>query len=673
MTRKTVKEGELTARIQHRLIEEIAERKQAEDNLSLKQTQLQSLLEASQSINATLDQTAIRKALVNAAAGLLHTQFGTAGIVEDGRMVFREYRREGQWSPVDYTFEPGYGVPGHVMQTLKPYRTNDAEHDSYVIQDIRQALDFHQLIDVPILNRSGELLGCFEIHDPEDGRPFVEDDIKLLEGLAASAAIALENTQLLAEREQQALTIRQSSERIRFLSEAGARHAGMDYFRQLVQAAAKALQVKIVFVAELTGESMNEAHSLAVWVGNDFSENFSWSLAGTPCEHIPEGRQVHFEANVQKEYPDDAWLREVGAESYFAIPLKAYDGRVAGHMGILDDKPLPDHEDVAAILKIFAGRAGMERERMQMEEALRESEASYRLTMEKNVEGIVVLDMNGCVLYCNPAATALLEKKEEELLGQPFGLPVTDIEAGMEISTKDRGVRQVDMRAAPGHWQGRDARIIWLHDRTEQLRATEALAESHARLRISLEGTIHAIALVVEGRDPYTAGHQRRVAKLAVAIARTMGVEEEKIEGIHWGCMIHDIGKIYLPAEILSKPSPLTDLEYSLVQTHPQVGYDILKDVEFPWPVADIVHQHHERIDGSGYPRGLKGDQICLEARITVVADVTEAMSNHRPYQPGLGIDKALAEIKRGRGKQYDADVVDACLKLFKEATFSFE
>jgi PAS domain S-box-containing protein/putative nucleotidyltransferase with HDIG domain len=193
------------------------------------------------------------------------------------------------------------------------------------------------------------------------------------------------------------------------------------------------------------------------------------------------------------------------------------------------------------------------------------------------------------------------------------------------------------------------------------------------RLRQSLEGTIQAIASAVEARDPYTAGHQCRVADLATAIARGMGLEKEQVEGVHMGATIHDIGKIHLPAEILSKPSKLTDIEYSLIQGHPRIGCDILKNIEFPWPVADIVYQHHERVDGSGYPQGLKGEEICLEARIVAVADVVEAMASHRPYRPGLGIDKALAEIKRGRGSIYDAKVADACLRLFREDKFSFD
>ncbi len=179
--------------------------------------------------------------------------------------------------------------------------------------------------------------------------------------------------------------------------------------------------------------------------------------------------------------------------------------------------------------------------------------------------------------------------------------------------------------------------------------------------------------LTIEMRDPYTAGHQRRVSKLSCAIAQDMGLPQEQIEGIRMAGDIHDLGKIYVPAEILSKPGQLTDIEFSIIRTHSQVGYDILKSIEFPWPLAQIIYQHHERLDGSGYPNNLKNGEILLEARIISVADVAEAMSSHRPYRPSHGMEKALKEIAQHRGRLYDAAVVDCCLRLFREKGFSFD
>ncbi len=197
----------------------------------------------------------------------------------------------------------------------------------------------------------------------------------------------------------------------------------------------------------------------------------------------------------------------------------------------------------------------------------------------------------------------------------------------------------------------------------------EATAEA---LRKALGGTIQAIAATTESRDPYTAGHQRRVTELAVRIGEEMGLEQDRVESIRVTGLMHDIGKISIPAEILSKPTALTEVEQELVRNHPRMAYDILKNIEFPWPVADFVLQHHERIDGSGYPDGLRGDRIHLEARIIAVADVVEAISSHRPYRPALGLDAALEEITENAGRFYDASVVAACVRLFREKGFRF-
>lgn len=199
------------------------------------------------------------------------------------------------------------------------------------------------------------------------------------------------------------------------------------------------------------------------------------------------------------------------------------------------------------------------------------------------------------------------------------------------------------------------------------LRTRAAHERTLQRLEAGLEATVHALASTVESRDPYTAGHQQRVAQVSVELAHALGLHAEQVHGLQLAATIHDIGKLSIPAEILTKPGRLTSLEYELIKTHAEAGYQILKGVEFPWPVAEMVRQHHERIDGSGYPRGLKGDQILLEARILSVADVIEAMSAHRPYRAGKGIEAALAEIVAGRGTAFDASVVDACVALFRD------
>lgn len=207
----------------------------------------------------------------------------------------------------------------------------------------------------------------------------------------------------------------------------------------------------------------------------------------------------------------------------------------------------------------------------------------------------------------------------------------------------------------------------------ERKRAEIELKRSFERLLRVLEETIDSLASVIEIRDPYTAGHQRRVSQLVCAIAKEMGFTEDQITGIKMAALIHDIGKIQVPAEILAKPSILTDKEMEKVRTHPKVGYNLLKTIEFPWLIAQIVYQHHERMNGSGYPKGIKGGDILAESRILAVADVVEAMCSDRPYRPAPGLEEALKEISEKQSLLYDPEVVDACVKLFKKKGFRFE
>lgn len=204
-------------------------------------------------------------------------------------------------------------------------------------------------------------------------------------------------------------------------------------------------------------------------------------------------------------------------------------------------------------------------------------------------------------------------------------------------------------------------------------RADEETHISADRLKKTLLQAIQAVAQISETRDPYTAGHQRRVALLVTAIAEELKLSADQIEGIRLAALIHDIGKIYAPAELLSRPGALSENEFNLIKEHPRIGFDIIKEVKFPWSIKEMILCHHERLDGSGYPKGLKGDEICIGCRILAVADVVEAMMSHRPYRPALGLDMALQEIEQNKDKLYDPKVVDACVKLFKEKNFKFD
>ena len=216
-------------------------------------------------------------------------------------------------------------------------------------------------------------------------------------------------------------------------------------------------------------------------------------------------------------------------------------------------------------------------------------------------------------------------------------------------------------------------RELEIADRACRRDLEQEVEERTAELQETLRGVIYALTMTIEYKDPYTAGHQQRVSDLAHAIAKEMGFSRDKIMGIRMAGVLHDIGKIAIPVEILSKPGRLSKTEFELIKNHSQVGCDILKSIKFPWPLSQIVLQHHERMDGSGYPNGLLGKEILIEAKILGVADVVEAMASHRPYRPALGIDKALEEISNNKGKLYDAEAVNACLKIFKEKEFKFK
>ncbi len=210
-------------------------------------------------------------------------------------------------------------------------------------------------------------------------------------------------------------------------------------------------------------------------------------------------------------------------------------------------------------------------------------------------------------------------------------------------------------------------------DITEQKAHQKEARISFSRLRQSFKEVINALSIAIEMRDPYTSGHQLRVANLATAIAKELKLDENVVEGIQIAGIVHDIGKLSIPAEILSKPGQLKDIEYMLIKSHPTTGHDILSKIDFPWPIAEIVYQHHERINGSGYPRSLTGDNVLLEAKILCVADVIEAMSSHRPYRPSLGVNAALIEINEHKGTLFDAEVVEACNRVFSSGEFSFD
>ena len=326
------------------------------------------------------------------------------------------------------------------------------------------------------------------------------------------------------------------------------------------------------------------------------------------------------------------------------------------------------------------------------EEAILVAKNDWENTFDAVTDMITIHDMDFNIIRANPAARAIfgLQPHEEIPLVKCFrcyhgtGKPPSGCASCQSLQTEKPSTiemfepylnKHLEIRAMPRF--GNDRRLVGLihvvRDITERKLAEEELKHTLDSLRKAVGATLQVMESVVETRDLYTSGHQNRTADIARAIAVEMGLPNEKIDAIRMAGSIHDIGKLFIPSEILSKPSKLSEIEFSLIKEHARKGYEILKNVESPWPLAEIVYQHHERMNGSGYPRNLKGDDILIEARIMAVADVVESMSSYRPYRPALGIDTALKEIEKNKGTLYDKNVADACLRLFREKSFQLK
>lgn len=322
------------------------------------------------------------------------------------------------------------------------------------------------------------------------------------------------------------------------------------------------------------------------------------------------------------------------------------------------------------------------------------SAIDWRQVFQAVPDGLIVIDVDLNVLFANRAFTTMSGVSEDDAIGNKCydvfpgslcggpGCPLSRIRAGVE-RLEYEGERtclcgkQIPSIVTAVPYRDADGDLIGIvetiTDNSALKRAEKELHHSHERLRKAMGGIIQAMSLTIEKRDPYTAGHQRRTAKLCRAIATELGFSWERIQGLRMAAAIHDLGKIHVPSAILNKPGQLSEHEMAIIRLHPETARDILKGIEFPWPLTETIYQHHERMDGSGYPGRLKGDRIILESRILAVADVAEAMSSFRPYRPALGIDQALAELAAHRGDLYDPMVVDCCTALFTARGFDFQ
>jgi len=386
---------------------------------------------------------------------------------------------------------------------------------------------------------------------------------------------------------------------------------------------------------------------------------------------------IEFLAQVKQKYPDITRIVLSGFSDLDTITEAINEGNIYKFLA----KPWDDTQIRTTIKEAFEQNE-LRIENSRLTEELKKANAGLiqqnvetssllEQVVNHNSDGIIVIDGDRKVIFSNPSALSLLMEHYRVLPGDEFKLPFKENQIFRERLPREKTDDLIiEVRSATILHEGEQAFLITLHDLSDIERIHEERKRTEKNIKKALLQTVNAITLTVEKRDPYTSGHQDRVARLAVAIGEQMQFSEDELEGLKIGGLIHDIGKIYIPAEILNRPGPVNEYERLIVQEHTTIGYEIMSTVDFPWPIADMVLQHHENIDGSGYPNGLKGDEITLEAKIMAVADVVAAMSEYRPYRTMFSLDDIISLIKSESGKKFEPRIVDVCIKVLQSTSF---
>jgi PAS domain S-box-containing protein len=435
---------------------------------------------------------------------------------------------------------------------------------------------------------------------------------------------------------------------------------------------------------------------------DEFIDNLKISWNDDEFGQGPTGTAIRTKKSVVardlQNNPNFTHWREAAEKNHFkssvALPIQI-DGEIFGVLNIysiktnsFDDSEVELLEELARNLENGINLLQSQQLRNQLIEELTLSERRFRSLIELSPIGIYTT-VRGKIVYANPRLEEILGYHFQELHGKEFSefilpedLPIAAMAKEhleknnytgnytLKCRHKDGFIVELGIQQVMAEFEGAESVLSMAQDIGERVRANAEIERYVKLMEHATEATLEAVSIIVEQRDPYTAGHEKRVGILAADIGKAMQLSEHTVEGLRLTGIVHDVGKIGIPAEILAKPSRLTSIEMALIREHAQAGYNILKNINFPWPIAEVVYQHHERIDGSGYPRGLKGEEILLEARIMAVADVVESMTSHRPYRPGLGMAAALFEIQKNRGTLYDENVVDTCLKMFNDDNY---
>lgn len=548
-------------------------------------------------------------------------------------------------------------LTGKVVKAKKCMMFNDAgpNKNSFQIPGTSQEEE-ERIIAAPFIFQN-EVLGAICLN--KIGPYFTESDLQLLDTFANYVSTSIKNAQNY-KKFQQEMFERNTAERAREESE------------RKLQKLSSNVPVGI-FQSTPTGKLLSVNPAMVSMFGYNSREE----LLDTPVQ------ELYTDKNSRDELI--SILREKNSVRNFEVTLQNKDGQQLSCL--LNVTSICD--DVGNWLYQEGIITDITKEK-QVARSL--AKTKFRLqTILDNVPNIVLYEVGGPQEFVSPNIEELLGYPAENFIDDPnFFSSLIHPDDRAQIDQKFEEWEKSGKQGLLTTWfraKKADGEYIWIEDRKLQTRdqnnniyhaginieitnlknAEEELKDSFGTLQRILEETVEGLVRAIEMRDPYTAGHQRRVADLSAAIAKEMGLTEDQVNGLKLAALVHDIGKINIPAEILNKPGKLTDLEFNLIKLHPQTGYDILKSIEFPWPIAEIVLQHQERYDGSAYPNGLKGEDIHIIARILAVADTIEAMASHRPYRPSLGIESALKEIEEHKNILYDPKVADICLALFRE------
>lgn len=546
----------------------------------------------------------------------------------------------------------GQGATGTAIREHQPVWIEDFQTDPRTVpwRDRAAQFGWRSSAALPIVS-VGEAIGALTFYDDKVG--WYDAEVRsLLEGLAAQIGFAIDKHDVQAEAQANQIRVQEISA----------------HLQQVLEA--MPVPIQIFSVTQQKFRFINQAHRH--WLGYELGDVASWSQWFTTM-----------------------YSPEMGAERLLSWG-KILETMRPGEPVEMPETTLHSKDGTQQVGRVRATRVGddivlawidLTEVRRQGAE-LRESERRFRSMVERAVTGMYVR-RDRKLIYVNDSFCQMLGRSADELLGHEL-TEFADVspqewekvmgaweqlEAGrrnvpieVRLRHKDGTNIEVGIQLSPIEWDDGQTAVIGLADDiTARKRAAEQIDTYVHRLEASLQATLRAVATMVEMRDPYTAGHERRVGLLAAAIAEEMGWPSDRFKTLEMVGLVHDIGKIAVPAEILVKPTRLTSIEMQLVREHAQAGFEILKDVPFDIPVAEIIRQHHERMDGSGYPQGLKGDEILPEARVLAVADVLESMAAHRPYRPALGMDVALKELEQGRGRLYDSEAVDAVVRLIRD------